>query len=40
MAYAYSQDLRQRALNLIWGGLSVTQVSRMLDIAVDTSLKG
>jgi transposase-like protein len=39
MAIAYSQDLRQRALNLINSGLSVTQVSRILDISRPTLYK-
>ena len=39
MAIAYSQDLRQRALNLINTGLSVTQVSRILDISRPTLYK-
>jgi transposase-like protein len=39
MAIAYSQDLRQRALNLINSGLAVTQVSRILDISRPTLYK-
>ena len=39
MAIAYSQDLRQRALNLIDSGLSVTEVSRLLDISRPTLYK-
>ena len=39
MAHAYSQDLRQRALNLIVSGVSLTQVSRLLDISRPTLYK-
>ena len=39
MALAYSQDLRQRAVNLINSGLSITEVSRLLNISRPTLYK-
>ncbi len=36
MAKAYSQDLRKRALNLIESGMSITNVSRVLEISRTT----
>lgn len=39
MALPYSQDLRQRALNLINSGVSIAQVSRLLDISRPTLYK-
>jgi transposase len=39
MAIAYSQDLGQRALNLLGRGLSVTEVSRILNISRPTLYK-
>ncbi len=39
MARAYSQDLRKRALNLIESGMSITNVSRLLEISRPTLYK-
>ena len=39
MAKSYSQDLRKRALNLIKSGMSITDVSRLLDISRPTLYK-
>ncbi len=39
MAKAYSQDLRKRALNLIESGMSITDVSRVLEISRPTLYK-
>ena len=39
MAHAYSQDLRIRALEMIQGGMSISQVSRLLHISRPTLYK-
>lgn len=39
MAIAYSQDLRERALSLLEKDLSITQVSRLLEISRPTLYK-
>ena len=39
MAIAYSQDLRERAINLIESGMSISDVSRLLDISRPTLYK-
>ncbi|NEP53398.1 MAG: helix-turn-helix domain-containing protein [Moorea sp. SIO3C2] len=39
MARPYSHDLRQRALNLLEQGVSMTQVSRLLNISRPTFYK-
>ena len=39
MAIAYSQDLRKRALSLLEKDLSITQVSRLLEISRPTLYK-
>ena len=39
MAIAYSKDLRQRALNLISSGMTITVVSRLLTISRPTLYK-
>ncbi|NES72552.1 MAG: transposase [Okeania sp. SIO2D1] len=36
MVYPYSQDLRERALNLITNGMSINHVSRLLNISRPT----
>ena len=36
MVYPYSQDLRERALNLIINGMSISHVSRLLNISRPT----
>ena len=39
MAIAYSQDLRERAMNLIDSGMSISDVSRLLDLSRPTLYK-
>ncbi len=39
MAIAYSQDLRERALNLIESGMPITDISRLLSISRPTLYK-